>query len=65
VLAARVDSAHEAADGGIGRMFRDEIDKKIESFIAPPPSRGVRALAVPDEAKKKRRGGKRYSSPNY
>jgi U4/U6 small nuclear ribonucleoprotein PRP31 len=64
VLAARVDAAHEALDGSLGRHFRDDIDKKIEKMQEPPPNRGVRALPIPDEAKKKRRGGKRYAPLN-
>ena len=59
VLAARVDSAHEATDGSVGGHFRTEIDKKIEKWQEPPPARETRALMIPDEGPKKRRGGKR------
>jgi U4/U6 small nuclear ribonucleoprotein PRP31 len=58
-LAARVDSAHEALDGSVGYKFRDEIVEKIEKWQEPPPTKDVKALPVPDEAPKKKRGGRR------
>ena len=59
-MAARVDSAHESVDGAIGKAFREDVDKKLEKWLEPPPNRGDKALPVPDEAPKKRRGGRRY-----
>lgn len=31
-LAARVDSCHESADGQVGQLFREEIEKKLEKL---------------------------------
>lgn len=43
----------------MGRQLREEIEKKIELVLAPPPSKKTKALPVPDEGYKKKRGGKR------
>lgn len=43
----------------MGRQMREEIDQKIEKLREPPPSKKTKALPVPDEGPKKRRGGKR------
>jgi U4/U6 small nuclear ribonucleoprotein PRP31 len=59
-LASRVDCAKESRDGHLGRKFREEIEKKIELILQPPPGKATKALPVPDEGPKKRRGGKRY-----
>ena len=58
-LAARVDAQHEAADGHLGDEFRSEIEKKIDKFQEPPPVKAIKAFAVPLEAPKKKRGGRR------
>ncbi|ORY03530.1 Nop domain-containing protein [Basidiobolus meristosporus CBS 931.73] len=58
-LAARVDRGHESIDGSIGRKFREEIDQKIEKLVEPPPGKNIKALPAPDDAPKKRRGGRR------
>ena len=39
--------------------MRADIDQKIEKLQEPPPSKNTKALPVPDEGPKKRRGGKR------
>ncbi|KAJ3117165.1 U4/U6-U5 snRNP complex subunit prp31 [Nowakowskiella sp. JEL0407] len=59
VLAARVDRSKEAPDGSVGRKFAEEIEKKLEKEMEPPPGKNVKALPIPDEGPKKRRGGKR------
>ena len=46
--------------GSAGQKMRDEIDQKIEKLQEPPPTKVIKALPVPDEGPKKRRGGKRY-----
>ncbi|ORY93750.1 pre-mRNA-processing factor 31 [Syncephalastrum racemosum] len=59
VLAARIDAGHGSPQGEMGRQMRDEIDQKIEKLREPPPSKKTKALPIPDEGPKKRRGGKR------
>ena len=39
--------------------LREEIQKKFDKLLEPPPVKQVKALPVPDEMPKKRRGGKR------
>ena len=58
-LASRVDFARESRDGSIGMDLRKQISKKIEIMLAPPPGQSNKALPVPIEGPKKRRGGKR------
>ncbi|CAO3698044.1 unnamed protein product [Rhizopus stolonifer] len=59
VLAARIDASHQSPTGDGGRRMREEIDMKLEKLQEPPPSKIIKALPVPDEGPKKRRGGKR------
>ncbi|XP_022909633.1 U4/U6 small nuclear ribonucleoprotein Prp31 [Onthophagus taurus] len=58
-LAARVDACHESPDGRIGRLLRDEIEKKLDKLQEPPPVKFVKPLPKPIETSKKKRGGKR------
>ncbi|XP_063907713.1 U4/U6 small nuclear ribonucleoprotein Prp31 [Zophobas morio] len=58
-LAARVDSRHESKDGSIGRMLRDEIERKLDKMMEPPPVKFVKPLPKPIDQSKKKRGGKR------
>jgi U4/U6 small nuclear ribonucleoprotein PRP31 len=58
-LASRIDSVRDAVDGSIGSRFRTEIEEKLEKLQEAPPSRLIKALPVPVEQPKKRRGGKR------
>jgi RNA processing factor Prp31 len=37
-----VDSFHESNDGHIGQQFREEIEKKMESFRSRPHARPPR-----------------------
>ncbi|KAI8066809.1 hypothetical protein BC940DRAFT_239600, partial [Gongronella butleri] len=61
-LAGRVDSGRTCPDGSVGQKFRDEIDQKLEKLQEPPPVKNIKALPVPDEGPKKRRGGKRQAT---
>lgn len=57
-LAARVDACHESSDGRIGRMLRDEIERKLDKLLEPPPVKFVKPLPKPIDQPKKKRGGK-------
>ncbi|EDQ92511.1 uncharacterized protein MONBRDRAFT_35569 [Monosiga brevicollis MX1] len=61
-LAARVDAMRESKITGatVGLKLREEIEKKMEKFLEPPPVKNVKALPKPDEAPRKKRGGKRF-----
>lgn len=58
-LAARVDSFHESTDGHIGMEYKEDIEKKIDKFVEPPPVKNIRALPAPVDGPKKKRGGRR------
>lgn len=58
-LAARIDRVHSYPDASWGRKIREEIEKKVEKFLEPPPQKNIKALPAPLEAAKKRRGGRR------
>lgn len=45
--------------GTFGEGLRDKIEKRIDRLAAPPPSKVVKALPIPGDGPKKRRGGKR------
>ncbi|KAH7100675.1 Nop domain-containing protein [Auriculariales sp. MPI-PUGE-AT-0066] len=59
VLAARMDMERKARDGNYGRTLRENVETVLEKLAAPPPARVGKALPVPEEGSKKRRGGKR------
>ncbi|KAL0581988.1 U4/U6-U5 snRNP complex subunit prp31 [Marasmius crinis-equi] len=59
VLAARMDLERQQRDGSYGEGLRDKIEKHIDRLAAPPPSKVVKALPIPNDGPKKRRGGKR------
>ncbi|KAJ7937206.1 hypothetical protein B0H13DRAFT_2246478 [Mycena leptocephala] len=59
VLAARMDLERQRRDGSYGESLRDKIDKHIDRLAAPPPSKVTKALPIPGDGPKKRRGGKR------
>lgn len=46
--------------GTYGESLRDKIEKHIDRLAAPPPSKVVKALPIPNDGPKKRRGGKRF-----
>jgi len=59
VLAARMDLERSRRDGSYGDSLRDKIEKHIDRLAAPPPSKVTKALPIPNDGPKKRRGGKR------
>ncbi|KIP09209.1 hypothetical protein PHLGIDRAFT_29183 [Phlebiopsis gigantea 11061_1 CR5-6] len=58
-LAARMDLERQRRDGNYGSGLREIIEKRIDRLAAPPPSKIIKALPVPNDGPKKRRGGKR------
>ncbi|EKM59427.1 uncharacterized protein PHACADRAFT_249908 [Phanerochaete carnosa HHB-10118-sp] len=58
-LAARMDLERQRRDGSYGQDLREKIEKHVDRLAAPPPSKIVKALAIPNDGPKKRRGGKR------
>ncbi|KAL9712799.1 U4/U6-U5 snRNP complex subunit prp31 [Leucoagaricus gongylophorus] len=59
VLAARMDLERMRRDGSYGESLRDKIEKHIDRLAAPPPAKVTKALPIPGDGPKKRRGGKR------
>ncbi|KAI0282340.1 U4/U6 small nuclear ribonucleoprotein Prp31 [Russula aff. rugulosa BPL654] len=59
VLAARMDLERNRRDGDYGAELREKIEKHLDRLTAPPPSKVVKALAIPNDGPKKRRGGRR------
>lgn len=59
VLAARSDSYKNHADGSEGLRLHRQIMDKIEKWQEPPKARTKKALPIPLEKKKNKRGGKR------
>lgn len=59
MLAARMDVERNRRDGSYGEELREKIDKHIDRLAAPPPSKVTKALPIPNDGPKKRRGGKR------
>ncbi|GAB1518886.1 small nuclear ribonucleoprotein [Rhizoctonia solani] len=59
VLAARMDMERTRRDGSYGEDLRAKIEKHLERLAEPPPQKVVKALPIPDDGPKKRRGGKR------
>ena len=50
---------HVSLVGSYGQQLREKIEKHIDRLAAPPPSKIVKALPIPNDGPKKRRGGKR------
>ncbi|KAF9246927.1 hypothetical protein BU15DRAFT_84523 [Melanogaster broomeanus] len=59
VLAARMDLERTRRDGSYGEDLREKIEKHIDRLAAPPPAKITKALPIPNDGPKKRRGGKR------
>ncbi|KAG8218360.1 hypothetical protein J3R82DRAFT_3979 [Butyriboletus roseoflavus] len=59
VLAARMDLERTRRDGSYGQDLRDKIEKHIDRLAAPLPAKITKALPIPNDGPKKRRGGKR------
>lgn len=45
--------------------MREEVEEKIEKWQEPPKGKEKKALPVPDEAPRKKRGGKRYAADRW
>lgn len=58
-LAARVDACHGFPDGSVGRQLRDEIERKLDKLLEPPPVKFIKPLPKPIDNSRKKRGGKR------
>ncbi|KAL1761486.1 hypothetical protein FB107DRAFT_286121 [Schizophyllum commune] len=59
VLAARMDLERKLRDGSYGEQLREKIEKRIDQLAAPPPAKVTKALPIPNDGPKKRRGGRR------
>ncbi|KAI6105723.1 hypothetical protein F5141DRAFT_1189509 [Pisolithus sp. B1] len=59
VLAARMDLERTCRDGSYGQELREKIEKHVDRLAAPPPAKITKALPVPNDGPKKRRGGRR------
>ncbi|WWC69164.1 uncharacterized protein I206_103100 [Kwoniella pini CBS 10737] len=58
-LAARIDASKGSRDGSYGKKCLIELTKKIEKMSEPPPNKMTKALPIPQETNRKKRGGKR------
>ncbi|CAD6184556.1 unnamed protein product [Caenorhabditis auriculariae] len=58
-LAARVDAQHESPNGNIGKDLLDEVRRKMEKMLEPPPVKANKALPKPLDKASKKRGGRR------
>jgi U4/U6 small nuclear ribonucleoprotein PRP31 len=54
-----MDHSRQFLDGSYGLKLKEEIKIKSEKLAEPPPQKLTKALPVPSEGQKKRRGGKR------
>jgi U4/U6 small nuclear ribonucleoprotein PRP31 len=59
VLAARMDLERNRRDGSYGETLRAVVEKHVDRLAAPPPAKVIKALPIPNDGPKKRRGGKR------
>lgn len=59
VLAARMDLERMRRDGSYGEELREKIDRHVDRLTAPPPTKVVKPLPIPNDGPKKRRGGRR------
>lgn len=61
-LMARVDSQpHQSdTDGLVGARFRTELVQKMDKWQEPQKAKSKKALPIPDEKPRRKRGGKRY-----
>jgi len=58
-IAARIDSNGGDKSGATGRRLKDEISKKVEKWLEPPPTKQPKPLPAPDDRPRKKRAGKR------
>ncbi|KAI1325268.1 pre-mRNA splicing factor [Xylariaceae sp. FL0255] len=59
ILAARADASHSSLDGSFGEEVRAQVLKALDKLTEPPPNKGQRALAAPDDKPSRKRGGRR------
>jgi U4/U6 small nuclear ribonucleoprotein PRP31 len=63
-LCARVDSqphkTEKDKEGIVGNRFREELIEKMNKWQEPQKAKTKKALPIPDEKPKRKRGGKRY-----
>lgn len=45
--------------GSYGDELREKLEKHIDHMAAPPPAKVTKALPIPNDGPKKRRGGRR------
>ena len=58
--AARIDYMKTCPKGNIGDDLRVKMMKRYEKIQEAPPAKLEKPLPIPDENKKRRRGGKRF-----
>eukprot|EP01035_Chromulina_nebulosa_P018154 gene18154-23808_t len=58
-LLARVDSYKNHPNGSEGQLFLDQINERIHKLTTQTKSRIKKALPIPEQKKKSKRGGKR------
>lgn len=58
-LAIRADLNESYKDGQYGIQLSNELQTKLDKLVEPPPAKVTKALPVPTEGPKKRRGGRR------
>lgn len=58
-LMARVDSYKNFPNGEEGRKLRRDIEEKMEALLMPQKAKTAKALPIPEEKKRSKRGGKR------
>jgi len=59
ILAARIDASKGSRDGSYGRKMMADLTNRIVKMAEPPPNKMTKALPIPQETNKKKRGGKR------
>ncbi len=57
-LAARMDAGKSSRDGAYGREVFDKLQIRIDKMAEPPPNKLAKALPIPKETNRKKRGGK-------
>ena len=58
-LAARVDCFHQSDDGSAGTKLLEDVQAKFDKWFEPAQVKQTKALPVPLEAPRKKRGGRR------
>jgi U4/U6 small nuclear ribonucleoprotein PRP31 len=58
-LAARIDANKSDRDGNFGRKMLADLTKRIEKMSEPPPTKITKALPIPQETARKKRGGRK------